>query len=56
MSKYTEYGKNVQVKNEQIKMILMNHGKPELSDRLSAFHSTHIYEELIFRLQTLREY
>jgi len=41
----------LQVKNEQIKMILVNHGKLELSDGLSTFHSP--YEELIFRLRTL---
>jgi len=29
----------LQVKNEQVKMTLMNHGKPELSEGLSAFHS-----------------
>ena len=36
------------VKNKQIKMILMNHGKPELS-----FKS---YDELIFRLWALPEH
>ena len=30
----------LQVKNEQIKMILVNHGKLELSDELSTFHSS----------------
>ena len=42
----------LQVKTEQIKMILMNHGNQELSEGLS-FAS---YDELIFRLQTLRNY
>jgi len=31
----------LKVKIEQIKMILMYQGKPELSDRLSAFQSPH---------------
>ena len=45
-------GKNVFTsKNEQIKMILMNHGKPELSDGLSAFYSPRMTSQSsVFRL------
>ena len=31
----------LEVKNDQIKKMLLNHGKPELSDGLSAFQSPH---------------
>ena len=43
VSNSTEYRKNVFASKKRInKIILMDHGKPELSGRFSAFHSPHI--------------